>query len=52
VTFNSLRGPGRRPLDSTLELSSTYMNYEEFYLDFKAIFDNVNEEFTFRMDAL
>jgi hypothetical protein len=56
VTFNSLGGLGRRPLahtcDSTLELSSTYMNYEEFYLDFKAIFDKVNEEFTFRMDAL
>ena len=56
VTFNSLGGLARRPLahtcDSTLELSSTYMNYEEFYLDFKAIFDKVNEEFTFRMDAL
>lgn len=56
VTFNSLGGLARRPLahtcDSTLELSSTYMNYDEFYLDFKVIFDKVNEEFTFRMDAL
>lgn len=56
MTFNSLGGLARRPLahtcDSTLELSINYMNYDEFYLDFRAIFDKVNEEFTFRMDAL
>ena len=56
VTFNSVSGLARRPLahtcDSTLELSSTYMNYEDFYSEFKAIFDNVKEEFSYRMDAL
>lgn len=56
VTFNSVSGLARRPLahtcDSTLELSSTYMNFDEFYGDFMAIFDKVNREFSFRMDAL
>lgn len=55
VTFNSLAGLARRPLahtcDSTLEISSTYMNYDEFHTEFKSIFEKVNEEFTFRMDA-
>ena len=56
VTFNILSGLSRRPIahtcDSTLELSSTYINFDEFYEDFKVIFDKVNEEFSFRMDAL
>lgn len=56
VTFNSVSGLARCPsahtCDSTIELSSTYMNYEEFYADFQAILSKVNREFAFRMDAL
>ena len=56
VTFNQLSGLGRRPIahtcDSTLELSTLYMNYEDFYDEFRAILSNVNKEFSFRMDAL
>ncbi len=56
VTFNSLSGLGRRPLahtcDTTLEISSTYTNYDDFYGEFKAIFAKVNEEYSFQMNAL
>ena len=56
VTFNTLSGLGRRPIahtcDSTLELSTTYINYDDFYGDFQAILSKVNKEFSFRMDAL
>ena len=56
VTFNSLTGLARRPLahtcEPTLEISSTYINYDEFYGKFRSIFDKVNEEFSFRMDAV
>ena len=56
VTFNTLSGLGRRPIahtcDSTLELSTTYINYDDFYGDFQAILCKVNKEFSFRMDAL
>ena len=56
VTFNSLTGLARRPLahtcEPTLEISSTYINYDEFYGEFRCIFDKVNEEFSFRMDAV
>ena len=54
VTFNSLTGLARRPLahtcEPTLEISSTYIN--EFDGEFRSIFDKVNEEFSFRMDAV
>ena len=53
VTFNSLTGLARRPLcEPTLEILSTYINYDEFYGKFRSIFDKVNEEFSFRMDAV
>lgn len=56
VTFNSLSGLARRPIahtcDCTLELSTTYINYNDFYGEFQAILSKVNKEFSFRMDAL
>ena len=46
VTFNSLSGLGRRPIahtcDCILELSTEYMNYEDFYGEFQAILSKVN----------
>jgi hypothetical protein len=56
ITFNSLSGLARRPIahtcDSSLELSITYKNYDDFYEDFHTILAKVNREFSFRMDAL
>ena len=56
VEFSALSGFGRRPLahtcDSILELPTAYTNYEDFYGDFKAIFDMTKENFSWRMDAL
>lgn len=56
VVYNSLSGLSRRPIahtcDSTIELSTTYLNYADFHSEFQAIFSKVNKEYTFRMDAL
>ncbi len=56
VEFNALSGLGRRPMahtcSSTLELPTAYKNYEDFYDDFKAIFDVTKETYSWRMDAL
>ena len=56
VTFNSLSGLGRRPIEHTcdcmLQLSSTYLNYDVFYYEFSSIFEKVNEEYTFQRDAV
>ncbi len=56
ISFNTLSGLARRPIahtcDCMLELSSTYLNYDEFYIDFAVIFDEVNQQYTFRIDAL
>ena len=56
VTFNSLSGLGRRPIahtcDCIIQLSSTYLNYDEFYYEFSSIFEKVNEEYTFQIDAV
>ena len=56
VTFNSLSGIARRPIahtcDTTIELSTSYVNYDDFYDEFKAVLNKVNKEFSFRMDAL
>ena len=45
----------RRPIahtcDCVLELPSTYMNYDDFYNEFLSIFDKVNEDDTYRIDA-
>ena len=56
VTFNNLVGLGRRPIahtcDSSLELSTSYANYEDFYSDFKVILSATKNEFSWRMDAI
>lgn len=56
ITFNSLSGLARRPIahtcDCTLELPTTYVNYDDFYEDFCAILAKVNREFSFQMNAL
>ena len=56
VTFNNLSGLARRPIahtcDFNLELPTAYVNYEDFYGEFKAILTSTSEEFSWRMDAL
>ena len=56
VEFNALSGFGRRPIahtcDCVLELPITYLNYDDFYGEFKAIFDITKENFSWRMDAV
>lgn len=56
VTFCIMSDFERRPIahtcDSTLELASTYINYDTFYNEWKSIFEKVNEEYSFRMYAL
>ena len=56
VTFNSLSGLGRRPVahtcDCILQLSSTYLNYDEFYCELSITVEKVNEEYTFQIDAV
>ena len=56
VEFNALSGFARRPIahtcDCILELPTSYMNYEDFRGEFKAIFDMTDETFSWRMDAL
>ena len=56
VTFNSLSGLARRPIahtcDFTLELPVTYVNYDDFYGEFKCILDSTKEEFSWQFDAL
>ena len=53
VVFNGLEGFARRPIahtcDSVLELSTSYINYDDFYSEFKLI---INESFAWRMDAI
>ena len=55
ITFYSLSGLGRRPIghtcDCVLELSLTYMNYDNFNNELLSIFDKVNKEYTYRIDA-
>ena len=54
VPFNSLSGLARHPIahtcSSTLELSSTYINYLDFENEFKAILSD--DEFTWEMHAV
>ena len=56
VEFNALTGLGRVPIaltcSSTLELSTSYINYDDLAHDFKAIFAETNSEFSWRMDAI
>ena len=56
VEFNALSGFGRRPIahtcDCVLELPTSYINYDDFYGEFKAIFDITKENFYWRMDSV
>lgn len=56
VTFNNLSGLGRRPIAHTcnylLELPTSYVNYDDFAAEFKAIFSSTDSEFSWRMDAI
>ena len=56
VTFNNLSGLARRPIahtcDFNLELPTAYVNYEDFYGEFKAILTSTSKEFSWRMDAM
>lgn len=56
VSFNSLSGLARRPIahtcGDTLELPTSYCNFDDFNNDFQAILSHTNEQFSWRMDAL
>ncbi len=56
VTFNSLSGLARRPIvhtcGCTLELPTSYSNYDDFYNEFRSILSQTNNDFSWRMDAL
>ena len=56
IFFNSLSGFGRRPIahtcDFMLELPTTYMNFQEFCGESKAILSSTEEEFAWRMDSV
>lgn len=56
IAFNNLSGLGRRPIahtcDFLLELPLSYVNYEDFCSDFKAILLSTELEFAWRMDSV
>ena len=56
ITFNSLSGLARRPIahtcDCSLELPTTYSNYNDFRGEFQSILMDTENEFSWRMDAL
>ena len=56
ISFNNLSGLGRRPVAHTcaflLELPTSYLNYDDFYGDFKSILSCTENEFTWCMDAV
>lgn len=56
VTFNNLSGLARRPIAHTcnylLELPTSYVNYDDFATEFKAILSSTENEFVWRMDAV
>ena len=58
IEFNGLTGLGRRPIahtcDALLELPVAYINYEDFYGDFKSIFETESslKLFAWQMDAI
>ena len=55
VTFNSLNGLARRPIahtcDFNLELPTTYINFDDFYGEFRCILNSTKEEFSWRIDS-
>lgn len=56
INFNGLTGLARRPIahtcSSTLEIPTSYVNFEDFLGDFQSIISKTNREFSFRMDAI
>lgn len=56
IEFNAVTGLARVPIAHTcncsLELSTSYLNYDDFVQDFRAIFAETNKEFTWTMDAV
>ena len=56
VAFNGLQGFARRPLaytcDCLLQLPTAYVNYDDFYSDFRSILQQTHDEFSWRMDGL
>ena len=56
IAFNSLRGLERRPIahtcDGTLELATTYENYEQFEDEFRCLFATINQGTTMIMDSM
>ena len=51
-TPSFLKAPIAHTCDCILQLSSTYFNYDEFYYEFSSIFEKVNDEYTFQIDAV
>ena len=56
IDFNGLTGFGRRPIahtcDCTLELPTSYINFEDFQDEFASILSKINDEYSWRMDAI
>ena len=56
ITFNSLRGLERHPIahpcDGTLDLATTYENYEQFEDEFRCFFATINQGTTMIMDSM
>ena len=56
VEFNGLEGVARRPIahtcDCVLELPTSYINYDDFYTEFKLVLHATSESFVWRMDAI
>lgn len=56
ITFNNLSGLARRPIahtcDCSLELPSSYSNYDDFFGEFNAILMQTDNTFSWRMDAV
>ena len=56
VIFNGLSGLGRRPIahtcDCSLELPSSYINFNDFEEEFTAILSKTNDEYSWPMDGI
>ena len=57
VTFKvTFKGLGRRPIahtcDCSLELPSSYINFNDFEEEFMAILSKTNDEYSWRMDGI
>ena len=56
ITFNLLVGLARRPIahtcNCTLEIPTSYINYDDFHSEFYSILTQTDKEFSWRMDTL